>query len=92
MNNKILKKGFTLIELIGVLVIMAVILFIAVPSYFAITNSIKERILKKLFMEYKILGKIDFNLYYNFLINKNYKCKKKFNKIKNEYLKIIKYI
>lgn len=55
-------------------------------------NSIKERILKKLFMEYKILGKIDFNLYYNFLINKNYKCKKKFNKIKNEYLKIIKYI
>lgn len=55
-------------------------------------NSIKEKILKKLFMEYKILGKIDFNLYYNFLVNKNYKCKKELNKIKNEYSKIIKYI
>lgn len=55
-------------------------------------NSIKEKILKKLFIEYKILGKIDFNLYYNFLINKNYKCKKELNKIKNEYSKIIKYI
>ena len=56
MNNKILKKGFTLIELIGVLVIMAVILFIAVPSYFAITNSIKERMYEAKVSELKAKG------------------------------------
>ena len=50
-------------------------------------NSIKEKILKRLFEEYKIIGKINFDLNYNLLINKNYNCK---NEIKKEYLEIIK--
>lgn len=53
-------------------------------------NSIKEKILKKLFEEYKIIGKINFDLNYNLLINKNYNCKNEIKKIKKEYLEIIK--
>jgi len=52
-------------------------------------NSINKKLLKKLFYEYKVLGKINFNLYYNLLINKNYKCKKELNKVKSEYINII---
>ena len=55
-------------------------------------NSINKKILKKLFSEYKVIGKINFNLYYNLLINKNYKCKSELNKIKNEYKNIIEKI
>ena len=53
-------------------------------------NSIKEKILKRLFEEYKIIGKINFDLDYNLLINKNYNCKNEIKKIKKEYLEIIK--
>ena len=53
-------------------------------------NSIKEKILKRLFEEYKIIGKINFDLNYNLLINKNYNCKNEIKKIKKEYLEIIK--
>lgn len=52
-------------------------------------NSINKKLLNKLFYEYKVLGKINFNLYYNLLINKNYKCKKELNKVKSEYINII---
>ena len=52
-------------------------------------NSINKKLLKKLFYEYKVLGKINFNLYYNLLINKNYKSKKELNKVKSEYINII---
>lgn len=55
-------------------------------------NSIKEKILKNIFYEYKIIGKINFNFSYNLLINKNYKCKKEFKKIKREYVEILKKI
>lgn len=55
-------------------------------------NSVNKKLLKKLFYEYKIIGKINFNLFYNLLINKNYKCKKEVNKIKNEYKKIVEKI
>ena len=53
-------------------------------------NSIKEKILKRLFEEYKIIVKINFDLNYNLLINKNYNCKNEIKKIKKEYLEIIK--
>lgn len=53
-------------------------------------NSIKEKILKRLFEEYKIIGKINYDLDYNLLINKNYKCKNKIKNIKKEYAEIIK--
>ena len=52
-------------------------------------NSINKKLLKKLFYDYKVLGKINFNLYYNLLINKNYKSKKELNKVKSEYINII---
>lgn len=55
-------------------------------------NSVNKKLLKKLFYEYKVIGKINFNLYYNLLINKNYKCKKELNKIKTEYKKIVEKI
>ena len=37
------KKGFTLVELIGVVVILGIIIGIAVPSYIAVSNNIKEK-------------------------------------------------
>ncbi len=56
MFNKKNKNGFTLIELISVLVIMVVILFIAVPSYLAITYTIKERMYESKVDELKAKG------------------------------------
>lgn len=55
-------------------------------------NSINKKILRNIFSEYKIIGKINYDLSYNLLINKNYKCKKQFNKIKKEYVEILKKI
>ncbi len=40
MNN---KKGFTLVELMGVIVILAIIIAIAIPSYNLITKNIKAK-------------------------------------------------
>ena len=51
-------------------------------------NSIDNKILKTLFSDFKILGKIKININYNLIINKNIKIINK--KIKNDYLKIIK--
>ena len=51
-------------------------------------NSIDDKILKLLFSDFKILGKIKININYNLIINKNIKIINK--KIKNDYLKIIK--
>lgn len=51
-------------------------------------NSIDDKILKTLFSDFKILGKIKININYNLIINKNIKIINK--KIKNDYLKIIK--
>lgn len=50
-------------------------------------NSIDDSILKILFEDFNILGKINLNSRYNFLINNNLKIIDK--KIKKEYLKII---
>ena len=52
--------------------------------------SINFKILKNIFSNYKIIGKINFNINYNLLINKNFKCKKEIRKIKKDYLNIIK--
>ena len=41
------KKGFTLVELLITIVILALIMVIAVPSIGAITNSIKSNMLEK---------------------------------------------
>ena len=51
--------------------------------------SINIEILKNIFCNYKIIGKINFNINYNLLINKNLKCRKEFRKIKKDYLNII---
>ena len=53
-------------------------------------NCIKDNILIKLFNGQEILGKIKMDNYYDYLINKNYILNLEDNKIKNEYLKIIK--
>lgn len=51
-------------------------------------NSINSKILKNLFSDFKILGKINFSNKYNLIINNNLKILNK--KINKEYLKIIK--
>lgn len=51
-------------------------------------NSIDDKIIKNIFSEYKILGKIKLNKKYNILINKNYKENIINNDIKKEYKKI----
>lgn len=50
-------------------------------------NSIDISILKKIFSEFNILGKLSFNLQYNLIINKN-NINKLNTILKNEYLKI----
>lgn len=51
-------------------------------------NSIDDKILKTIFSDFKILGKIKININYNLIINRNFKFINK--KIKKDYLKIIK--
>ena len=51
-------------------------------------NSIDDKILKMIFSDFKILGKIKININYNLIINRNFKFINK--KIKKDYLKIIK--
>ena len=51
-------------------------------------NSINSKILKNLFSDFKILGKINFSNKYNLIINNNLKILNK--KINKEYLSIIK--
>lgn len=51
-------------------------------------NSINNKILKELFSDFNILGKINFNNKYNIIINNNLKIINR--KIKKEYLNIIK--
>lgn len=51
-------------------------------------NSINSKILKKLFSDFKILGRINFSNKYNLIINNNLKILNK--KINKEYLSIIK--
>ena len=55
-------------------------------------NSIDEKILKNIFSDFKILGKINFNNLYNLIINKNLKINLINNKIKKEYKQINKKI
>lgn len=55
-------------------------------------NSIDEKILKNIFSEFKILGKINFSNVYNLIINKNLKINLINKKIKKEYIKINKKI
>lgn len=55
-------------------------------------NSIKFNLLKIIFSDFKILGKVDYNLKYNFLINKNFKNYFVCNKIKRQYKNILKSI
>ena len=51
-------------------------------------NSIDDQIIKKIFSEYKILGKIKFNKKYNSLINKNFEEDVFKKNIKKDYKKI----
>ena len=51
-------------------------------------NSIDDKILKTIFSDFKILGKIKININYNLIINRNFKFINK--RIKKDYLKIIK--
>lgn len=51
-------------------------------------NSIDDKILKTIFSDFKILGKIKININYNLIINRNLKFINK--KIKKDFLKIIK--
>lgn len=51
-------------------------------------NSINSKILKNLFSDFKILGKINFSNKYNLIINNNLKILNK--KINKEYSNIIK--
>lgn len=58
-------------------------------------NSVDNKIIKNIFSEYKILGKIKFNKNYNILINKNFKeniltknIKKEYEKISNKIIKL----
>ena len=51
-------------------------------------NSIDDKILKMIFSDFKVLGKIKININYNLIINRNFKFINK--KIKKDYLKIIK--
>ena len=51
-------------------------------------NSIDEEVLKTLFMDFKILGKLKIDINYNLILNKHVKIINK--KIKKDYLKIIK--
>ena len=51
-------------------------------------NAINEKIIKNIFSEYEVLGKIKFNKKYNLLINKNYKEKIFSKKIKKDYKNI----
>lgn len=51
-------------------------------------NAVDDNIIKNIFSEYKILGKIKFNKKYNILINKNFEEDIFTQNIKNEYEKI----
>lgn len=51
-------------------------------------NAIDDSILKDIFSQYKIVGKIKFNKKYNILINKNFEGNSVTKNIKNEYKKI----
>lgn len=51
-------------------------------------NAVDDKIIKNIFSEYKILGKIKFNKKYNILINKNFEEDIFTKNIKNEYEKI----
>ena len=55
-------------------------------------NSIDDNIIKDIFKEYKILGKIKLNKKYNILINKNYKTPIAKNCLKKDYKRISKKI
>ena len=51
-------------------------------------NAVDDKIIKHIFLEYKILGKIKFNKKYNILINKNFEEDLFTKNIKKEYEKI----
>ena len=51
-------------------------------------NAVDDKIIKNIFSEYKILGKIKFNKKYNILINKNFEEDIFTKNIKKEYEKI----
>ena len=55
-------------------------------------NSIDENIIKNIFKEYKILGKINFNEKYNLLINENFNNFFEIKNINKEYKEISKII
>lgn len=55
-------------------------------------NSIYKKILKNIFIDFKIIGEIKYNENYNTLINKNFKNYYINNKIKKEFLTVIKNI
>ena len=55
-------------------------------------NSIYKKILKNIFLDFSIIGEIKYNENYNTLINKNFNNYYINNKIKKEFLTVIKNI
>ena len=53
------------------------------------TNSISLDIIKNIFSDFKILGKIDYDRSYNVLINRNFKSYFLYKKLRKQYKKII---
>ena len=51
-----MKKGFTLVELLSVLGIMALLLLIAVPTYLSVSNNIKENLYESKVKELLLKG------------------------------------
>ena len=55
-------------------------------------NSIYKKILKNIFLDFSIIGEIKYNENYNTLINKNFNNYYINNKIKKEFLTVMKNI
>ena len=79
-NMKLNNKGFTLVELLGVIIILMAILYLAIPS---LTSSV-ERSKRKQFEQKKELIISAGELYISDIKTTKRKCKITLNKLKNE--------
>lgn len=79
-NMKLNNKGFTLVELLGVIIILMAILYLAIPS---LTSSV-ERSKRKQFEQKKELIISAGELYISDIKTTKRKCKITLDKLKNE--------
>ena len=79
-NMKLNNKGFTLVELLGVIIILMAILYVAIPS---LTSSV-ERSKRKQFEQKKELIISAGELYISDIKTTKRKCKITLDKLKNE--------